>query len=1125
MLNSSELTVPALAQPRIPVLAAPLIDPGQARVELSVPVGLYLDQIVALALPQLLPADYDKCRVVLVTKDGCMPVRQEHWHRIRPRAGVQIVIRLIPGKDVLRSVLMVMVAVAAVALGQYWALPVAGALGISTAAASALIGLGVSVIGNLLINALIPPVSAADASKPRPIFAITGWRNAMTPDGPVPVVLGKHRFAPPFAAQSYTEIVGDLQYVRAVFCFGYGQVKISDLKIGDTPITSYKNVQTEIREGLSGDLPLTLYPKQVVEEQYGAALLRELPRDAYGEPIRGGVPVDQPVARFTASDASEAAVIIGFPSGLVHMNNEGKATYRAVNIRIRQRLAGTTTWQLVTNLKPRAKKPEGLYRQYRWKLPARGRWEIELCRMTWENLDNQIVDRSVWVSLQSFRPEYPLNFGKPLALLAIRVKATYQLNSALDSLNAMVQRVCPDWDKATQSWITRETRNPASLFRFVLQNAANAYPMPNAEIDLAGLADWHDYCAAKGLKYDRVHDFEASLADTLTAVAAAGRASPRWDGRRMGVVIDRPRDLVIDHINPRNSHGFNWQRTYIDPPHAFRVPFLDETNDYQAGERVVPWPGHVGEITLEEQFELPGKTDPAEIWREARRRMYETMHRPDRFTATQDGAVRVATRGDLVMGSWDVLTSTQKAARVVWLRGNLVGLDEELAMEDGESYAIRFRLFANPADTIGTSLVRPVVTAFGISTAVRLTGDGPLPLPGDIVHFGTALNESLALIVKDVEAADDMSSIIAMVEASPIIDELTDADVPPAWSGRVGGNLGDGNQVPAVPVIVAIVTGLQGTDNINGLALQLQPGVGSMAVLTGYDIRHRLSGTTDWTTMTTTVADGGGAVDGYTNGQMVDISARAVSISGLVSDWTITLTPTIGFLDLVFPQSLPTDAAVVTGSLGHASISFTTGDDENLAKVQIYRTLAGTALNIATHTVGLPVSVVPLTSYTRIDGDASRVNLIANGSFATDVGWDFGAGWTRDGGKVAKASGSTYALSQPVSLTAGKTYRLNITVSGRNDGTITPQLTGGTVVAASAINEDGIYSVDLVAISGNDTLTFLPSALFDGAIDNVMLFEVTLSTLASGDYDYYLEPQTAGNVPGPMSGPHTVTVV
>ena len=70
-------------------------------------------------------------------------------------------------------------------------------------------------------------------------------------------------------------------------------------------------------------------------------------------------------------------------------------------------------------------------------------------------------------------------------------------------------------------------------------------------------------------------------------------------------------------------------------------------------------PGLVGAPQLTEELVLPGKTDPAEIWREGRRRFYEALHRPDTFTCVMEGAARVATRGDLVMASWDVLARTQ----------------------------------------------------------------------------------------------------------------------------------------------------------------------------------------------------------------------------------------------------------------------------------------------------------------------------------------------------------------------------------------------------------------------------------------------------------------------------------
>ncbi len=88
---------------------------------------------------------------------------------------------------------------------------------------------------------------------------------------------------------------------------------------------------------------------------------------------------------------------------------------------------------------------------------------------------------------------------------------------------------------------------------------------------------------------------------------------------------------MVDHISPRNSKGFKASRTYFDPPHGFRVKFLDRTNDHKAAERLIPWPAHSGEITLTEELQLPGKTNPAEIWIEARRRMYEAIYRIDSY--------------------------------------------------------------------------------------------------------------------------------------------------------------------------------------------------------------------------------------------------------------------------------------------------------------------------------------------------------------------------------------------------------------------------------------------------------------------------------------------------------------
>jgi hypothetical protein len=129
--------------------------------------------------------------------------------------------------------------------------------------ASGLITYATTFAGDLLRNALYGATSSTDDGERRPSYTISGWRNEARPGQRVPMILGRIRYSPPFAPLSYSEIVGDNMYVRALFTFGYGQLDISDLRLGDTPLSSYDEVEVEIREGLDDDAPVTLYPRQI----------------------------------------------------------------------------------------------------------------------------------------------------------------------------------------------------------------------------------------------------------------------------------------------------------------------------------------------------------------------------------------------------------------------------------------------------------------------------------------------------------------------------------------------------------------------------------------------------------------------------------------------------------------------------------------------------------------------------------------------------------------------------------------------------------------------------------------------------------------------------------------------
>ncbi len=221
----------------------------------------------------------------------------------------------------------------------------------------------------------------------------------------IPEVYGQMRFAPPFAATSYTEIVGDLQFVRAMFLVGYGGdhgVALSGFRIGDDDLSDFDEVTIETRDGLASDEPFSLYRQQIVETSLGVELTRNKPRDDLGEIIDGPA-IEDAVVRTTGADAAGCSVIIGFPAGLGRIDDKSRKRDLTVQIRIRQRLAESgDPFADVITLDVTAKKLEAFYRQYTWEFPTRGRYEIEVTRMTDEHTGASEQSRTSWWQSRPF---------------------------------------------------------------------------------------------------------------------------------------------------------------------------------------------------------------------------------------------------------------------------------------------------------------------------------------------------------------------------------------------------------------------------------------------------------------------------------------------------------------------------------------------------------------------------------------------------------------------------------------------------------------------------------------------------------------------------------------------------
>ncbi len=220
---------------------------------------------------------------------------------IVPRPGQIVTVRAIPaghGKNPLEIVLEIAVAAAATyvsggALGPAFA-DIFGSqsfLGTTLATtfaahtfASIVAGAAVGVIGRAEIQSLFP--SSGKTSLPKiestpASYSISGNENILAPFSPMPKVYGQRRIYPMLAAPSFNESGGNShnelytnEYLRMLFVLGYGPLDITQIKIGDTLLSDYEDVEWEVRAGYPDDAPPSLYTGAVMETSFNIQLVK-----------------------------------------------------------------------------------------------------------------------------------------------------------------------------------------------------------------------------------------------------------------------------------------------------------------------------------------------------------------------------------------------------------------------------------------------------------------------------------------------------------------------------------------------------------------------------------------------------------------------------------------------------------------------------------------------------------------------------------------------------------------------------------------------------------------------------------------------------------------------------------
>ncbi len=757
----------------------PLLSSG--RIDCVVRAGSSITEILIEALSHR--PDMQLRRDFVVHIDGHL-ILEKNWSRVRVKKGATITFtpRLQNGGAVWRQVLSVVVAVAAIVIAPYLAPGIVaglGAIGItaSIATATALAAGGIILAGTLAMNALFPvgAPAVAETVETRALNSIQGAQNQSNLFGPIPVVLGRHRQSPFYAAKPYSEIVGDDQYLRMLFCLGYGPLVIEDIKIGETPLTSFSTYQIEVLQGFPGDADPTLYPKSVDEQALSITLSNT--NDPPGGLNIGGTWQRQN----TAADTDEISLDFTAPQGCYEVNaNSGNLDAWSIYVHTRYRAVGDVAW---TN-GPTC---------YIYRSPdptrvgtvisvARGQYEVEARKARGDALSDKIRDQVVWTALRSIRQADPVTFPKPLSFIALRIRASDQLSGVINTLNCITTSLVKAYSGAGSVWNDNTaSQSPADLFRHVLQAPPNNRPVPDSQIDLDNLQEWWAYCVSKGFKFNQVVTTRTSVYDKLTQIAAAGRAVVTFINGKWGVIWDRPDDTIVQHFTPRNSWGFRGQRTYAQQPHGWRTAFINEDNGFTQDERIVYDDGYSSaNATLFEALEFPGVTDPDLIWKHGRFHIAQSRLRPERMSISVGWENLVCTRGDRVHLSHDVALIGLASGRIKSVVGQVVTFDEMVTIEDGKTYGFRFRV---PED-IRSFRCAVDATPAGDYFSLTLVGDLSLVREGTLFSFGETEQESAVYRVFGISHQKDLIATITLVDDAPDI-ATADTGVIPEYTPNI----------------------------------------------------------------------------------------------------------------------------------------------------------------------------------------------------------------------------------------------------------------------------------------------------------------------------------------------------
>lgn len=319
-----------------------------------------------------------------------------------------------------------------------------------------------------------------------------------------------------------------------------------------------------------------------------------------------------------------------------------------------------------------------------WSVP-KGQYDVRVLKSTADITGSRESNRGAVTQILCYQADAADYSGQQR--MALRIKATDQLNGQVSTLSATVSAACPVWGGS--SWAVAQTSNPAWWFlwyaRGKIVNGRRLYGcgLPDAQIDIETLKAWGAWCDSKGLAFNFVLDSRESQLDTLNRIARIGRATVTRKTGKLGVIWDAADLPITAMFGPFNIKAGTFEVTYLSDhlPDEIVVQFVDAAHDYAMSQVRVAVPGQTSALNPL-QIDLEGCTDAVQAGKEANLLAAQQLWRRRSVVWETDFEGWTASRGDIVQISHD-LTVWGYSGRVLERQGSTLVLSTDLPEGSG----------------------------------------------------------------------------------------------------------------------------------------------------------------------------------------------------------------------------------------------------------------------------------------------------------------------------------------------------------------------------------------------------------------------------------------------------------